>query len=89
MYFLSGKVLNIFSLKENKITGLFEPFMFKYSNETNKQANNHHTRANVWLWEVGRGVMFSFHPRSDVSILWAFSEMAAGGWFGVVIAVTE
>lgn len=34
---LSREFLNIFFLKENKTMGTFEPFTFKYSNETNKQ----------------------------------------------------
>lgn len=48
MCFLSGNILNIFFLKENKITRVFEPFIFKYSNKTNRQTII--AGQSLWLW---------------------------------------
>lgn len=60
LYFLSGKVLNVFLLKGNIITGIVEPFLFKYSSETNKQANNNHTTLICDTGKLGRadGILF-------------------------------
>lgn len=76
-YFLSGKALNVFLLKGNVITGIVEPFMVKYSNETSKQTViTAHEFVVPGSWE--RQMAFSSHPCGDISILWAFAEI--GGW---------
>lgn len=80
---MSGNVLNIFFLKENKITRLFEPFTFKHSNETNEQTII--TAQSLRLWsELILSPSLRRHPH-----LVAFSEVAAGGLSGDVTAVTE
>ena len=82
MCFLSGNILNIFFLKENKITRVFEPFIFKYSNKTNRQAII--AGQSLWLWAHPL-----LHPYRDIPLWWAFSEVAAARLFSVVTAAAE
>lgn len=78
-----------FLLKE--ITGIVELFIFRYSNEPNC-SNKWTIITPQWICgsgKLGRGVSHPFfHACSDISIWWAFLEMAAGGLFGVT-AVTK
>ena len=84
MCFLSGNILNIFFLKENKITRAFEPFIFKYSNKTNRQTI-------ITAWSLcGSGLSASsLHPYCDIPLWWAFSEEAAARLFGIVTVAAE
>ena len=73
-----------FLFKRKQITRVFEPFIFKYSNKTNRQ-----TITAAWSL-CGSGLSASsLHPYCDIPLWWAFAEEAAARLFGMVSVAAE
>ena len=71
---LSGKVLNIFSLKENIITGIVAHSCSSIQMKQIDKQTIITPHESVAL-ESGEGQMaFPCHPCGDIFILWAFAE---------------
>jgi hypothetical protein len=80
MCLLSREVPNIFFLKDNRIKGIFEPFI---SSIERKQT----TTTMQVIWGCGpseRQNTLSFPPCNALSISWVFTEMVAGACWVVV-----